>query len=70
MNKFKVNQELKTRSICNSDSVFTATVVKRTDKSVTIQIDSEQKRCKIHLNDDGEFIYPMGKYSMCPIFRA
>ena len=67
---FQPGQELSTTSICNSDCVFTAKVVKRTAKTVTIDIDGDETRCKIHNNDEGEFIYPHGRYSMAPIFRA
>ncbi len=70
MQTFTQGQELKSRSICNSDCVFTATVTRRTGKTVTIKVDDTEKRCKIYQGDNGEYIYPFGRYSMAPIFRA
>lgn len=70
MNKFTVNQQLSTSSVCDSECIFRATVVKRTPKTVTINTRGEEKRCKIHIYEGNEFIYPFGKYSMCAIFKA
>lgn len=70
MYKFKVNQELSTRSTCNYDCIFKATVIKRTAKTITITSREGEKRCKIHSNNEGEYIFPYGRYSMAPIFRA
>jgi hypothetical protein len=71
MNTFEAGQELSTRSIGDHNCIFTGTVIKRTAKTVTVntRMDGE-RRCKIHTNDEGEFIYPHGQYSMSPIFRA
>jgi hypothetical protein len=73
MNKFVEGQKLATRSICDHNCIFTAKVIKVTAKTVTID-DSIYgvKRCKIHVDDrdGGEFIFPHGKHSMAPIFRA
>lgn len=70
--KFTVGQTVATRSICDYDCIFTAEVIKRTAKTVTIRMyGREEKRCKIQLNDDGvEYIYPHGRYSMAAIFKA
>lgn len=71
MNTFKQDQELSTASIGNSDCIFTGIILKRTAKTVTVKTDMEGvKRCKIHTNDEGEFIFPYVRYSMCPTFRA
>ena len=70
MNKFTVKQNLANRSICDSNCIFKAVVVKRTAKTVTIEDNEGVRRCKIHLNDTGEYIYPYGRYSMATIFRA
>lgn len=71
MKKFIAEQELSNRSICDHNCIFTAKVIKRTAKTVTIETAMEgTKRCKIHIYDDGEFIYPFGRYSMATIFRA
>ena len=69
--QFKENQELSARSICDYNCIFTATVIKRTAKTVTIKIRGDQKRCKIQSDNDGnEFIFPLGRYSMAPTFKA
>lgn len=71
MFKFTVNQKLSTRSICNNDCIFRATVIKRTAKTITIvESNGKEKRCKIHLSGDSEYILPDGRYSMAPTFRA
>lgn len=68
---FTKRQKLETRSLCDSDCIYTAIVIDRTDKTVLIEMDGKDKRCKIHLDRDGvEFIYPLGRYSMAPTFRA
>lgn len=69
---FKVGEKVATRAICNHDTIFRGEVVKRTTKTVTISMydGREVKRCKVHEDSQGEFIYPTGRYSMAPIFRA
>lgn len=70
--KFEVGKTYYTRSICNHDCIFRATIVKRTAKTVTIdEGDGKTKRCKIHTDlGSDEAIFPHGVYSMCPIIHA
>ncbi len=69
--EFFTGQKLKARSICDYDCIYTAVVLKRTAKTVTIEQRGSLERRKIHIDDNGgEFIYPFGKYSMASIFRA
>ena len=71
MKKFTDSQQLSSHSICDHDCIFLGVVIKRTAKTITITTPrTGVKRCKIHNNDEGEFIYPYGRYSMAPIFRA
>ena len=72
MATFKTGDNLATASICNSDCIFKAKVIKRTKCTVTIeQYGRDVKRCKVQHDDEGnEFIYPHGTYSMAAIFRA
>ena len=70
MKNFKIGQALKARSVCDHNCIFSGAVVKRTAKTVTIITRGEEKRCKIHSNGEGEYIFPLGRYSMAPIFRA
>ena len=71
MRVFTDSQQLFSRSICDHECIFRGVVIKRTEKTVTITTPrTGVKRCKIHLNDEGEYIFPFGQYSMAPIFRA
>lgn len=67
----QVGQTLTARSICDSDCVFSVTVLARKGNFVTVKVMGNEKRVKINKEDDGsEYIYAHGKFSMCPIFRA
>lgn len=72
MIKFEEGQTLATSSICNSECIFEAKILKRTAKTVTIEMyGREVKRCKVYTdNPEGEYIFPHGHYSMATIFRA
>jgi hypothetical protein len=70
MHTFEVGQILKTRSICNYDCVYTAEVMKRTAKTITIKEGDEIKTRRIFIYDDVECIKPHGNYSMSATFRA
>ena len=72
MAKFEVGATYATRSICNSECIFKITVVKRTEKTVTIDKgNGKTQRCKIHNEARGaEYIFPYGAYSMCPVIDA
>jgi len=64
-------QTLKARSICDYEAIFTAEVIERKGSFVTVKAMNNTKRVKVQKDSDGnEFIYALGKYSMCPIFRA
>ncbi len=71
--EFEIGKTYATSSICDHDCIFSYTIMKRTEKTVTIRdIFGNVKRCKIHR--DGrrpiEYIYPQGVYSMCPVLDA
>ena len=70
--KFTPGEQLSTRSIGDWNCEFQGHVIKRTAKTVTIYTRMNgEARCKIHLDDDGnEFVFPYGRYSMSPVFRA
>lgn len=72
MKAFTVGIEVKSRSVCDHDCIFSATVTKRTAKMVTFAGTMlEPKTCKIHVDCDGnEFAFPYGQYSMAPVFKA
>jgi len=67
MTNFEINTKYSCRSICDHEAVFEFTITKRSIKSVWIG----QDRFKIFKDGEGkEFIFPQGKYSMCPILRS
>lgn len=70
--KFEVGRTHATRSVCNSECIFKITIIKRTEKTVTIdEGNGKTKRCKIYTDmRNAEAIYPYGIYSMCPIIDA
>lgn len=75
--KFEVGKSYGGRFVCNSDSGFSYKVIARTEKTVTIQeelghnkFEGEIKKCRIKMFFDAESIYPMGRYSMCPVLHA
>ena len=65
-------EKSETRSVCNSECIFKITIIKRTEKTVTIdEGNGKTKRCKIYTDmRNAEAIYPYGIYSMCPIIDA
>lgn len=68
---FVVGGVYETVSICNSDCIFSYKVEKVTEKTVTIKNKfGKTKRCKIHKNGNVPFIFPEGKYSMCPVIET
>ena len=71
MKRFEVGTEYGTRSIGNHDCIFAYKVVARSAKTVTI-LDGFglRKRCRLKEDGDAEFIFPEGRYSMCPVLRA
>jgi hypothetical protein len=71
MTTFNVNQTYSVKSICDSECVFSYTVIKRTAKRITIKdkFNRIEKR-GISIINGQEICYPEGKYSMCPVIRA
>jgi len=65
--QFQVGKTYTTRSACDSNCVFSATITKRTAKTVTL---SNGKTLRTSVYDNAEFVRPMGTYSMAPIIRA
>jgi len=71
MKSFEAGKNYQTRSICDHNCIFTAKVLKRTAKTVTVITDQGEARCKIHTDDEGEeFFFPYGRYSMAPVIKA
>jgi hypothetical protein len=71
-NTFAAGQNLSARSACDSDCVFTATVIKRTAARVTLDLGcGEIKTVKVFKREDGsEYCFPFGQFSMAPTMHA
>jgi hypothetical protein len=70
MNNFIEGKTYQTKSICDSNCIFTAEVLKKTAKTVTVKTMEGVKRCKVHEYNGEQFIYPLGQYSMAPMIKA
>lgn len=74
MNTFEINKTYSMRSICDHECVWTYTVVARTATTITITDGKETKKCRINKAyseyRNAETIFPLGRYSMCPILSA
>jgi hypothetical protein len=75
MKTFEIGKTYTTRSICNSDCIWSYTITARTASTVTaVNKYGEEKRYRIikKLSEyrNAETILPEGKYSMCPTISA
>lgn len=78
MARFEPGKKYTCKSIGDQGCTFCFEVEARTDKAVTIRKIENwtgskailSKRVKVNVSDDGEYVYPLGKYSMAPILRA
>lgn len=74
MRKFEVGKQYKMKSICDSNCIWSYTVLSRTAKTITIT--DGDKTLKLRINQktseyrNAESVYPLGQYSMCPILSA
>lgn len=73
--KFETGKTYCCHSLGDWDCVWKFTVTARTAKTVTITLTDgyskgKAKRTKVYEASDGEYIYPLGRYSMQPILRA
>lgn len=67
MTTFEVGKTYATRSICDHDCVISATITKRTAKTVTTDAG---KTFRVSTYRDVEQFKPWGSYSMAPIIGA
>ena len=70
MKTFKIGTTYSTRSICNHDCIFSFKILRRTAKSVWVNVDGKTVRRAIEVWDNKETFYPFGKYSMAAIISA
>ena len=69
MKKFEVNKKYYGTSACDHNCIFELVVLARTEKSIKVLFENKIKTLKLH-NCDGEFVFPLGRYSMAPVIRA
>jgi hypothetical protein len=70
MKKFEVGKTYSTRSICDSECIFSFEVLKRTAKQITLKHHNEVFKRGVYIYDGAEHCKPFGSYSMCPIIEA
>ena len=70
MTKFEAGKKYSFEWYCEDGGTSRLTIVSRTEKTVVISYKGEQKRKKIYVDSNGEYIMPTGSYSMAPICRA
>lgn len=74
MKKFEIGKNYSCRSACDHECVWTFTITARTAQTITVTDGKESKKLRIikALSEMSgqEIVYPLGKYSMCPILRA
>lgn len=70
MATFEVGKTYSDNFICSHDTYYFVKILKRTEKTVTIEKDGKVKRCKLYTSSKEEYIYPFGQYSMCPVLGA
>lgn len=65
--KFEVGKSYKVRWIGDADLKDNRKVIKRTEKTVTLDSGGNKK---VFNNGEGEYCYPEGRYSKAPVMRA
>lgn len=75
MKTFIIGKTYGTPSICNSECIFSYTIIARTATTVTIKNKfGDVKKCRISKKFSehckAETILPEGNYSMCPMLSA
>ena len=74
MKQFEVGRAYTCRSIGDHNCVWTYTVVARTAQTITVTDGKERKVLRINggtsARRGAESVYPLGRFSMCPILSA
>ncbi len=70
MRTIKTGETLTARSIGDHNCIFTAEILARKGQFATVKTQNGTKRTKIHSDENGEFIFALGRYSMAPTFHA
>lgn len=74
MKKFEIGKTYSMRSVCDHNCVWSYKVLSRTASTITITDGKETKKCRINKQyseyRNAETVFPLGRYSMCPILSA
>lgn len=74
MLKFEVGKTYSMKSICDQNCIWNYEVVARTASTIIITDGKEVKKCRINKQYSeyrkAETVFPLGRYSMCPILSA
>lgn len=71
MMNFEENKKYRFGFISDSSIEVVITVIKRTPKTITFFIEGEKEiKRKVFSDENGEYVFPYGKYSMSPVCRA
>jgi hypothetical protein len=68
MTKFEIGKTYYTRSICDSDMIIKAKIVKRTAKTITTDEGKTFRLVNTYSDDEG--FRPWGNYSMAPVITS
>jgi hypothetical protein len=66
MKKFVTGKAYYARFSGDYDSILRIEIVSRTEKTARIKYGNKIRRVKIH-NQEAEHLYPLGRYSLCPV---
>lgn len=72
MSKFEPGKSYYCFSICDSDCRWHYKVTRRTEKSIYVQMDGTgpEKALRVKTDRYGEYVNPMGRYSMAPVLHS
>ena len=74
MAKFEIGKTYSMRSVCDHNCVWSYKVLSRTTSTITITDGKEIKKCRINKQyseyRNAETVFPLGRYSMCPMLSA
>lgn len=69
---FEIGKIYSMFSPCDQNCTWVYEVIARTAKTVTLKQDDGEKvtKCRISEDNNGEYVKPLGRYSMSPTLRA
>jgi hypothetical protein len=68
--RFEVGKTYTCRSICDHDTIYSFTIIARTDKRITFEQHGKRTTRGVSVYDGVESCKPHGSYSMCAVIRA